>query len=97
MNAVFIIVAVVAILGLVLGLFGYNRLLTLHKLVAISGKNIDTDSLDTIYLTTIFVGIALFILCGMVSIGTWQSAEAKYKDCIDKTKNTAYCFKYLKD
>ena len=53
MNPVFNMVAVVAILGLSLGLFGYIRLLRLQKLVAISNKHIDTDNLDTIYLFSI--------------------------------------------
>lgn len=97
MNAIFIMVATVAILGLAVGLFGYFRLLRLHKLIALSNKHISTDNLDAIYTTTILVGGLLFIICSMVCIGTWQTAEYKYQDCVHKTQDTVYCSKYLKD
>lgn len=97
MNAIFIMVATVAILGLAAGLFGYIRLLRLHKLVAISNKHIDTDQLDAIYMATILAGGVLFISCSIVCIGTWQTAEYKYQDCVHKTQDTAYCSRYLKN
>lgn len=97
MNAVFNMVAVVAILGLSLALFGYIRLIRLQKLVAISNKHIDTDNLDTIYLLSMLVGGILFVLGGMTSIATWQTLESKYENCIQKTHDTGYCSRYLKD
>ena len=97
MNAVFNMVAVTAILGLSIALFGYIRLLRLHKLVAISNKHIDTDNLDTIYLTSILIGGILFVVGGLTSICTWQTPETKYENCIQKTQDTRYCSRYLKD
>lgn len=97
MNAVFNMVAVVAILGLATALFGYIRMVRLHKLVAISNKHIDTDNLNTIYIATIFAGSLLFITGGIISICTWQTPETKYKNCIQKTQDTKYCSRYLKD
>lgn len=97
MNAIFIMVALATILGVSLGLFGYVRLIRLHKLVIISNKPIDTDSLDAIYLGTIVAGLILTVLCGRLTVGTWQTPEAKYENCINKTKDTEYCSRYLKD
>lgn len=97
MNAVFIMVATVAILGLSIGLFGYIRLLNLHKMVALSNKRINTEDLDGIYLATIIAGGLLFIACSIVSIGTWQTSETKYENCIQKTHDARYCSRYLKD
>lgn len=97
MNAIFIMVATVAILGLMLGLFGYIRLLRLYKLIALSNKHISTDNLDAIYLATILVGGLLFIICSVMCIGTWQTAEYKYQDCVHKTQDRVYCSRYLKD
>ena len=97
MNAVFNMVAVVAILGLSLALFGYIRLIRLQKLVAISNKHIDTYNLDTIYLLSMLVGGILFVIGGMTSIATWQTLESKYENCSQKTHDTGYCSRYLKD
>lgn len=97
MNAIFNMVAVVAILGLSVALFGYIRLLRLHKLVALSNKRIDIDDLNTIYLISILVGCILFVVGGLTSICTWQIPETKYENCIQKTQDTKYCSRYLKD
>lgn len=97
MNAIFIMVALATILGVSLGLFGYVRLIRLHKLVALSNKPIDIDFLNGIYLGAIVAGLTLTIPCGILTVSTWQTPEAKYENCINKTKDTEYCSRYLKD